>query len=328
MKKEFPKYNCPQEGMYAVGQLVCELCNANMNQFKLISPAYTPEYIDEVKKQIALADSMPGQNNRTGRKRVVKVDLLTSKDISLNNWQLLKGYIIKTWPDPAMQAAKLSTAGANLYRLSAGKSQWSVAGKLLQTGDMFITENMQALMQNNIMPANFSKDYKESMNTYLSLWNDYSLTNSNNETESNNKIIANNNVYDKLIQICKDGRRIFKSNPTMQKQFAFTQLLARVGFGGTAGIKIRFTYGPQGLPVPDVDGVSTDLKYAAISNAKGLFVINRMTEGTHTFTFSAAGFENYEATVTLTAGVKSRFDFTMKKEANELQYENVTAKAA
>ncbi len=321
-----PKFSCPQEGMYAVGQLACDLATAKMANFQQLSPAYTPALITALRAQIASADAMPGEYNRAGRRRVVKVDLLNAKDTALNEWQVLKGFIIKTWPDPAMQAAKLSTAGASLYGLAAGKSQWANAAKLLQIGDLFISENSRELEQNNVMPDTFAVAYREKLNLFISLWNQYSQTNSNNEAQSNNKRLANNEVYDKIIQICKDGRRIFKGNSSMQKQFAFTQMLGKVGYGGTAGIRVLFTYGPNNLPIADVDAVSTDLKYAAISNGKGLLIINRMTEGTHTFTFSAEGFDDMVATVTLTAGVKSRFEFTMKQEANVVQED--IAKAA
>ena len=114
----------------------------------------------------------------------------------------------------------------------------------------------------------------------------------------------------------------------MQKQFAFSQMLKRAGYGGTAGISVTFTYGPNNLPIADVDGVSTDLKYAGLSDAKGILKINRMTEGEHTFTFSAEGFNDLVATVTLQAGVKSRFAFTLMEEVITRQEDNSITKAA
>ena len=95
-------------------------------------------------------------------------------------------------------------------------------------------------------------------------------------------------------------------------------MLKNVGYGGTAGIRISLSHGDDLLPVADADAVTTDLKYVGVGNDKGVLKINRMSEGEHTFIISALGFDDLRVTVTLKAGVKSRFEFTMTKEAKEV----------
>lgn len=323
-----PKFSCPQQGLYAVSTLASDLLTEHLDLFTKLSPLYGSAYVADVVAEIAGADAMPGQNNRAGRRGSLKVDLLKAKNAGLAKWQDLKGFVPKTWNDPAMQAAKLSAAGANLYNAATGDSQWEPTKKLLQTGADFIKDNRDALIASKAMAKDFESEYALLLMTFSSLWNNYSGLKGNNEVESNAKRKANNDLYDKVIQICKDGRRIFKGDATLQKQFAFAQMLKRVGYGGTAGITATFTYGPNNLPIADVDGVSNDLKYAGLSNAKGILKINRMTEGEHTFTFSAEGFHDLVATVTLQAGVKSRFAFTLQEAVMEVREDNSIAKAA
>ena len=326
MQQNAPKFNCPQEGLYAVADLGCDMLTDNLSVFNKFSPSYDANFIDGLRTQTADASVMPGETNRAGKKRSMRVSLHKAKTSALKEWQHLKAYVEKAWPDPVMQKAKLSEAGSNLYRLATGGSDWAMVNKLMANGLLFITENDKALKENKNMPDDFVKTYQDKTDTFALMFKSYSGTGSTNEIQSNAKRLANNNVYEQVIQVCKAGQKIYKGESTMQKQFAFTQMLKKVGYGGTAGITFTLTYGKTKLAVVEADAVSTDLKYSGIGNAKGVLKINRMTEGEHKFTISALGFDELVVTVILQAGVKSRFEFTMIEEAKEVQ--NDMAKAA
>ncbi len=326
MQENAPKFNCPQEGLYAVSDLGCSMLTDNLSVFTKFSPSYDANFVDGLRTKTADAAAMPGETNRAGRRRSMKVNLSKAKVAAMNEWQHLKGYIEKAWTDQVMQKAKLSEAGSNLYRQASNGSDWAMVNKLMGSGLLFMTENDAALKLNKNMPDDFVKTYQQKMDEFAKLYKSYGGTGSTNEIQSNAKRLANNNVYEQVIQVCKVGRRIFKGDSTMQKQFSFTQMLKKVGYGGTAGITFNLSFGKNKLPVADADAVTTDLKYSGIGNAHGVLKINRMTEGEHTFTISALGFDDLVVTVTLQAGVKSRFEFTMIEEAKEVQ--NDVAKAA
>ena len=319
MQQNAPKFNCPQEGMYAGGNLCKDLLSNNLAKFNQYSPLYTREFVTALGVQITNAEAMPGETNRAGRRRAMRVNLAKSRVAAMNEWQNLKGYVVKAWTDPTEQKAKLSEAGADIYRKATGKGSWAMINKLMETGNLFITDNKTALQLNNNMPDAFEGVYQKKMTEYAAQYSSYSNAGSTNEIQSDAKRKANNDVYDKVIQVCKDGQRIFKGDGTMQKQFAFSQMLKKVGYGGTAGISFTLVYGKDKLAVADADAVTTDLKYMGVGNAKGILKINRMSEGEHTFTISALGFEDLVATVTLQAGVKSRFEFTMIEEVMEVE---------
>ena len=325
MQQNAPKFNCPQEGMYAAGNLGKDLLNDHLATFTRYSPLYTPEFVTSLGEQILEAEALPGETNRAGRRRAMRVNVKKAKVAAMNEWQNLKSYVQKAWTDPAEQKAKLSEAGADIYRKAESKGSWAIVNKLMETGNLFITENKTALQLNNNMPDGFEGVYQRKMTVYAAQYSNYSNTGSINEIQSNAKRKANNDVYDKVIQLCKDGQRIFKGDGTMQKQFAFSQMLKKVGYGGTAGVHFTLTYGNEKLPVAFADAVSSNLKYTGVGTAKGILKINKMAEGEYTFSISALGFDDLTVTVTLKAGVKSRFDFTMVQEVEEVQMRDAKA---
>jgi hypothetical protein len=315
------------QGLYAAGRTVCDLTAANLTVFRAYSPRYNNELISLLRTEITNAEAMPGENNRAGRRRLIKAGLTSTKKIALKNWQKLKSYITMAWTKPEERSAMLRTAGANLYTKASGSAQWALALEMLQSGAAFIEEQKKVLLESHVMPDDFIARYSEATNEYNNQWSGYSNMTGGNEIESNAKREANNQVYEKIIQICKDGQLIFSKAPTMQKRFAFSQVIRQLGYGGTAGMTVTITYGTNKLPVPDVDAVSTDLKYATIGNTKGTLKINRMAEGEHTFTFSAEGFQDLVATITLQAGVKSRFEFTMLEEVKQARQDTQANKS-
>ncbi len=326
MQANAPKFSCPQEGLYAVSDLGCSMLSDNLSVFNKFSPSYDANFVVGLRTKITDAQALPGETNRAGRRRSMKVNLGNAKVAALKEWQNLKSYTEKAWPDQVMQKAKLSEAGSNIYRQAANGSEWAMVNQLMGTGLLFINENDAALKLNKNMPDDFVKTYQQKMDEFATMYKNYSSTGSTNEIQSNAKRLANNNLYEQVIQVCKVGRKVFKGDKTQQRQFSFMQMLKKVGYGGTAGITFTLTYGKDKLAVADADAVSTDLKYSGIANAHGVLKINRMTEGEHTFTISALGFDDLVVTVTLQAGVKSRFEFTMIEEAKEVQ--NDVAKAA
>ncbi len=320
MKKINPtRYNCSMQTLYAIGYSLIDKCVLHLSTFGEFSPGYNAEYFTLLQTEISNAQNMPGQNNRTGRRLVVKSDLETAKNNGLKKWRTLKSAIKKTWTDKATQEGMIQNAGGNLFAKASNNGNWAIALEMLKNGQAFLQNNNDALMASNSIDGTFKAHYFEKMDLYNTTWTDYRNAGSTNEIESSEKREANNNLYDKITQICADAQIIFLKDPTMQKQFAFTQLVKQAGVGRTAGMVITFTYGLDNLPIPDVDAVSTDLKYAALSDAKGILKINRMTEGEHTFTCSAQGFEDMQVTVTLSAGIKSRFKFTLQKQVNMLK---------
>ena len=304
-----------RSGLYAASRLCCGIMRDNIVDFGNYSPMYDTAFVDALETEIDDAAAMSGETTRLGRRRALRVKLVEAKSTAMNAWQQLKGYIEKAWKDAALRNAKLSEAGSNIYGPAGRNGQWAMVNKLLSAGAQFITDNKDELLLNNNMPVAFETAYTRRMATFAAQYEGFGNAGSTNEIQSNEKRRANNNVYAKIIQICKDGQRMFTG--TMKKQFAFSHMLKKVGYGGTAGISITLSHGKDLLPVADADAVTTDLKYVGVGNEKGVLKINRMSEGEHTFIISALGFDDLRVTVTLKAGVKSRFAFTMTKEVKE-----------
>ena len=194
-----PKFGCPQGGLYAVSRLCCSLLRSNIDVFKDFSRSYTTGFADALENEIDEAEALPGETNRVGRRRAMRVSLVRAKGAAMNKWQKLKGYIERAYTDKAMRKAKLSEAGANIYAKANRNAQWTMVNKLMIAGALFITDNNAELLLNDNMPANFEVAYVKAQTGFAKEAEAFCDAGSTNEIQSNEKRLANNNVYAKII---------------------------------------------------------------------------------------------------------------------------------
>ncbi len=213
---------------------------------------------------------MPGQGNRAGRRRSMRVDLKVVQDKCLANWQQLKGYCEKVWKDDAaMLKAKVAEAGLGMYRSGSG-SKWRETYKVLQQGLSFIDDNKTLLIAKGGMPDSFVTQYTTDIDTFNTLWNTYSSNGSENEVDTSGRTKANNDVYNTLKIMLSDGKRIYAKNPAVKKQYSFINLLRQTVYRGSAGMRIELTTGNGKQPVMNAEAVSSDGKYEGFSDSKNM----------------------------------------------------------
>src|SRR6185312_3262071 len=117
-----------------------------------------------------------------------------------------------------MVQAKLEAAGSALYP-KASIDNWTGVRSLIDMANTFITNNLDELIANDNMPADFKSTFKANGDNCIALSALYNQTDREKEMATAGKLEANNAIYDSLIKMLKDGQLIFKDDAILKPQF-------------------------------------------------------------------------------------------------------------
>jgi len=301
-------YNTPQEILYSVCLAAWNKCNQHLQKFTELKALYTSAFVTNKIEQVQAAKQLPDLRQTLANRKVARINLFNSTKEVLDNWQLIKVYILQAF-DSDMAKAKLDEAGASLYRKASLKN-WSSVRSLIDTTNAFITANLDALTNNDNMPAGFQTTFLSAGNNCIEQSIAFANAGMQKEAATSTKIDANNVIYASVIEMLKDGQQVFKEDEAIKKQFTFNYLVSLYQAEGSASLK-GYVLNNLGLPVQGASIVSVDQKYKATSNAKGRYRIGRMAEGTYTFTVTCPGYSPIEQVITLAAGTASTVNFEM-----------------
>ena len=307
MKKN-NKYGTPQEILYAVCLAAWNLCSQNLQRFTNLKARYTAAYIDDMLAAVQAARQLPDSRQTLADRKVARINLINATRQVQGNWQLLKVYITEAF-EKDMVKAKLDAAGAALYS-KASVDNWSAVRSLIDTANTFIAANIDALTDNENMPASFQGTFQDDGNSCIALSVTFAQANLAKEMATSTKIDANNAIYASVIEMLKDGQQIFKEEAAVKRQFTFSYLVSLYKGEGSASLK-GYVTNNLGQPIQGATIISADQKYKATSNAKGRYRINRIAEGTYTFTVTCPGYNPIEQSITFTAGTASTVNFEM-----------------
>jgi hypothetical protein len=316
MKKFEKKYSTPQEILYTVCFAAWNLCSQNLQKFSNLKALYTKAFIAALVKKVQAAKQLPESRQTIADCKEARINLTASTSKVRGNWQLLKVYITKAFEE-SMVKTKLDAAGAALYP-RASVDNWSAVRSLINTANNFIAGNLDALMANENMPADFQTSFKADGDSCIALSVIYAKVNMEKQMATNIKVDANNAIYASVIEMLKDGQQIFKDDAIMKRQFTFNYLVSMHRGEGSASLKGRIV-NSLNMPVEGAVILSQDQKYTATTNNKGRYRINRIAAGTYTFTVSCPGYNPLVQTITFAAATASKGDFeltnVMKKVA-------------
>lgn len=309
MKNFKRTYGIPQEILYTVCQAAWNLCGQNLQKFTNLKAFYTETFVANAKQMVLDAKNLPDIIQTIAFRKEARIILVVSTKQVMTNWQVLKVYITKAFGE-GMVKAKLDAAGAALYK-KASVDNWSAVRSLIDTANIFISNNLDALTANDNMPASFQTSFKAEGDNCIELSTIYASVNIEKQTATGTKMDANNAIYASVIEMLKDGQQIFKDDPIMKRQFIF-KYLVKMHKGERPASLRGIILNNLKLPVKGVVIESLDLKYEATTNAKGHYQIKRVAAGTYTFRIMAHGYEPQEQTIVFVAGVASKGDFTLQ----------------
>lgn len=283
-------YNCGQQELYVAARTGWNGCFANLSSFSAFKTKYTAAFIEERLQEINAAELLPDMEQREEDSRTLRIELKNKAIEGMNNWQTLKRYIFDAFPSGEREI-KLNAAGQSYYR-KAGKDDWIAIKRLLHDGNIFITDNKQALQAEGSMPPAFPTLFVAAKDSFDELHQQFISASQNNNVETQAKIMANNEVYAKLISMFLDGQDIYRSDEAIRKKFTFDQLLLLIAGPGTQGFRGIITQtNDQPVISGDVSFTGATNKTVAI-DTKGHYECSQLAAGTdYTVTVSIPGCE-------------------------------------
>jgi len=281
-------YSCTQLELYAVAKAGWASYGRNQASFGIFRPIYSANYGLQRLAEITTAENMPDEQARNSASEVARVNLAARGKVCLDNWQMLKRYIINAF-QPQFHKAKLEEAGSTLYEKASGEN-WEVLNGLNVAGSQFIAVNNTALAANQNMPASFPGNFNNAKNAFATDYTTFLSSESNSRLQADAKIVANNNLHKLLMAMFLDGQEIFKSNPTLAKQFIFDDVLKLISSPGAAGLKGIIINRADNAPLAGVTITIVELNKTVQSVADGSYEFSRIQSGDFTIRFEKAGF--------------------------------------
>ena len=301
-------YNCSQGELYTGSDAVITSCTDHLSEFKDFSPAYTNNTGVELRAKLAAAQALPDMDVRDDATETQIVLMKESCDLGCELMQTMKRYMEKTWKGELLKP-KLGAAGFGYYEKAASYN-WEGTKTLLNDGVTFLgnAANFDALKP--VMPANFEEKLTAQRDGFVTLYNTSIQLEEANRVATGEKLAANNALYKAIIEVCKDGRDMFKKNEDVRAEFTWETVVTLVGGGGTTGLRGVVTDG-NGLLLAGVRVKSSDNKYDTVTDAQGKYAFNQITGGNHTFEYSKTTYVSQTIMVDLETGVGKKVDVVM-----------------
>ena len=308
MKKNERTYSTPQEILYTVCLAAWNLCSQNLLKFSTLRSFYTKAFISGAVNAVQAAKQLPSTRQTIAGRKEARINLVSATRQMRSNWQVLKVYIIKAFEESLVKT-KLDEAGAALYA-RASVDNWSAVRSLIDTANIFIANNLDELMANGNMPEDFQTAFKAAGDNCIDLSVAFSGANMEKEAATGIKVEANNAIYTSAMEMLKDGQQIFKDNAIMKRKFTFSYLVKMNRGEGSASLR-GYIVNSLKLPIAGAVILSQDQRYTGTTDEKGNYRINRIAEGTYTFTITCPGHTPIVQTITFAADTASRADFEM-----------------
>jgi hypothetical protein len=220
------KYNCTQAELYAIANITLNSFQEYLAAFTAFKSIYTATYYADRVAELNAAIALPYFQQRDEPVEVARVALKNKAEESLVAWQALKSYIEGTFKDN-LEKAYLESAGAELYRRAAGEN-WDVLKQMLAMASQFITDHGLEMTNADMMPIGFASDFETLRLDVDALYTDFKAKEQNFKQVTAAKINANNALYDNIITIMKDGKKIFRNDAALRDRFVFKKVKAIV----------------------------------------------------------------------------------------------------
>ncbi len=308
-------YGTPQEILYSVCLAAWNLCSQSLQKFTDLKAFYTAVFITDAVQAVEAAKALPESRVTISYRKEARINLANATRQVQANWQLLKVYITQAFAAD-MVKTKLEAAGASLY-IKASVDNWSAVRSLIDTANLFITNNLNDLMADENMPADFQTKFQADGATCIELSVIFTQVNMEKQMATSAKIDANNAIYANVMAMLKDGQQIFKDDAATKKQFTFSYLVSMFQAEGSASLK-GYIVNSLNMPIEGVTVVSADGKYAATTNAKGYYRISRVAEGTYTFNVTCPGYNPLVQIISFAAGTAAKGDFEMQNQMKKV----------
>jgi len=308
-----PDYNCAQSELYGVGRLGWVSYAEFLADFSAIRGYYTGPYGVAARAQLDAAAALPDSQARNAVTEGYRVELTHLGDACLDRWQILKRIATTSFP-PDMLKNRLEAAGSMYYQQAANHN-WDKLSSLNESAATFMVTYNAELSADDNMPDSFPTDYETDMTAFSAKLLQFLHSEAIGKIETANKITANNTVYEKLMNMFKDGQEIFKDNPEVKDLFTFSTLLEQVSGHGQAGLRGLLKSALDAQPVSEAVVMILETSDTTNGEPDGHYLLKPVPSGTYTVRVTAPGYRDKVIhNVVISIGVVSTLDIELDPE--------------
>jgi hypothetical protein len=305
-RRPVSRIRCGQEDFYGVAEAILRSYEEHKDRFMSYSGRYTPTTGTLLRAELSAARQLPSDEVRTARHAILRKGLDRLRADGLRRMLQLETFIRDAF-GPALLDMKKQEAGFDLYDKAYNRDWNSMKGMLVAAG-IFIADNLEALTTIGGMVAGSEaglNDLKDEFSLQLTL---FVKEEERARRGTDEKIRANNVLYEKIILMCSDGRKIFWDKGAIREEFTYEAVLhlvrglvPRHGVGGTvkgAHDGIAVVNGTVLLEELLPDGTSGPVRTVR-TNRDGLYKFKRVRAGRYRLTATGEGLEPERRMITV-----------------------------
>ena len=298
-----------EDTLYTVTKMAWKLYQDHLSRFTSYRAQYTAGVATAALQAAEDAAALPASEVRNGNLKMLRTILINAATDANNCWQDLYGYITHGF-DEDQWGNMRAIAGGKLYRYAANEG-WKSGESMLGMASKFIDTYSTGLLAGG-MPAGFAADFEDKRAAFVAAVANYNDFKDAIGKEAAAKKTANIAVYNTLISMFRDAKKIFRKEPELKKSFSYTALAALVTKGGVTAFRISVKHELTGLPATTADIVLQPGNIKAFVDANGIAKVP-VKAGKYLLTITTPGYENVQQEVTASPNVKRNIHITLKK---------------
>lgn len=308
---ENAKFKCAYAELFSGARMVTRAAIREITFIGTKKVKYNAAYFSALLAQIGLVESMPDEDTREAYISMLHITLKEKANGVLNKWQDLKSNITAAaaFQGELLRPA-LEAAGQNYYE-PAANHDWESVQSLITSAKAFITHNTAQLEADGNMPTGFGTNFDTLAAAFALALSDYQDGVEQAKIASQTKLTAANALYDKIIEICKDGQRAFKTDDARRDQFVWNSVLYIIRGAGIAGIRGTVLDLSTQQPVAGATVLIVQTGDTGVPDEEGVYRITGVPAGNYTVRCTAAGYNTVEQPFQVLTGTISTLNFRL-----------------
>jgi len=219
------RYGTGQQELYTVAEAVADSYTEHNAEFILYNGLYTATTGTDLRAEVAAARALPENPTRLASQKILKralgkraVDCLVL--FNQLTTAIREGFDEEDYDD------RLQEAGHDNYA-EAQNEDWEAVQALMDDSTQFVTAYAAELTAGGL-PATFAANLGAARTAFATAHGIYLQKREWNSGMTDQKLEANNAIYQKVINMCKDGQKIFRLQAAVRDEFTFEKVLALV----------------------------------------------------------------------------------------------------
>lgn len=303
MNTTVKNYGVSQEVLYLIAAVIIDSLEEHLAKFTEFRAAYTQDFVDDLRDQLAKAQNLPSDAARTLLHEEARAQMVEMLAYTLLQWKLLKRYISYAFSNEMQRRANYDAAGWSNYE-SALQQNWPSVIALMNQGSLYLQEHGTALKAGNNMPDAFTAQFDAAKDAFAAKQLAFTQAKQTAQQGTNNKIEADNTLYTSIMEVCMDGQVIFEGKITENK-FIFSRVAEAIAPVGPSGLLVEVTNKNTGNAIigAEVSIEGTDKMQS--TNAQGETDITQVkADIEQKLLVTADGFANYDVKFKTQPGVR------------------------